>query len=55
MHPSFGDGASLARSSRESPMFFFEVCETTFFMAMASLKEMLFRLGSLHFGERDGR
>ena len=34
---------------------FFKACEATFFVAMTSLKEMLFGLRSLHFGERDER
>jgi len=34
-------------------VFFFEAYEATFFVAMASLKKMLFGLGSLNFGERD--
>jgi len=36
-------------------MFFFETYEATFFVVMASLKKMLFRLGSADFGERDER
>ena len=35
------------------PVFFFETYEATFLVAMASLKEMLFGLGTLDFGERD--
>jgi len=54
MHPSFADGAIIAGSLRErDPVFFFEACEATFFMAMPSLKEMLFRPRSLDFEERD--
>jgi len=36
-------------------MFFFKASEATFLVAMASLNKMLFGLGSLGFGERDGR
>jgi len=52
---SFGDGANLAGSSRKDSMFFFKASEATFLVAMASLNKMLFGLGSLGFGERDGR
>jgi len=37
------------------PVFFFEACEITFLVAMASLNKMLFGLGSLDFGVRDER
>jgi len=33
-------------------VFFFEACEATFFVAMASLKEMSFGLKSLDFGKK---
>ena len=36
-------------------MFSFEAYEPMSFMAMASLKEILFELESLDFGERDER
>jgi len=37
------------------PMPLFKACGATFVVAMASLKKMLFGLGSLDFGERDER
>jgi len=36
-------------------VFFSQACEVTFLVAMASLKKMLFGLGSLDFGERNVR
>jgi len=36
-------------------VFFFKACDALFLVAMASLKETLFGLGSLDFGERDER
>jgi len=36
-------------------VFFFKALEAMFLVAMASLKKMLFGLGSLDFGERDER
>ena len=58
MHSSFEDGASglgFERERERDLMFFFEVCEATFFVVMASLKKMVFQLESLHFEERDKR
>jgi len=36
-------------------VFFFEACKATFLVAIASLKKILFGLGSLNFRERDER
>jgi len=36
-------------------VFIFEACKESFFVVMASLKEMLFGFGSLDFEERDER
>jgi len=55
MHSSFRDGSSLANLRVRDLVFFFEACETTFLVGMASLKKMLFGLAGLHFGERDER
>ena len=51
----FGMVPALLDLREKDPMFFFEACEATFLVAVASLKKMLFRLGSLDFRERDER
>jgi len=55
MYSSFGDGASLARSSRKGSSVFLRSLRGNIFIAMSSSKKMLFGLEILDFGERDER
>jgi len=55
MHPSFGDALACPHLRQRDPVFFVEAYEAMFLVVMASLKEMLFRLGSLYFKERGER
>jgi len=55
MHLSFRDGANLVGSSRERSGALLQSLRGNVFVAMASLKKMLFGLGSLDFRKRDKR
>jgi len=55
MGSSFGIVPAWQDLGERDLMPFFKAYEAMFFVAMASLKKMLFELGNLNFGERDER
>ena len=55
MHLSFWMVSAWKDLRVRDPVFFFEARKATFLVAMASLKKMLFGLGSVDFREKDER